>query len=241
MMQVPTITTDRLILRPFHIQDAADVQRLAGDWSIADTTLNVPHPYEDGMAEEWIATHQPRFDARELVTFAITLRNDEQLAGALSLKISGQFDMAELGYWIARDFWNRGFCTEAAIAAIHYGFDVLGLNRIHANHLASSVYSRRFTRESGRIVVQQAQYPITRIIHLDASAPPDDFVPSKIGYSTGLHYSHTLTDPEYLTVPVTISFTYNKIADHEYVYEECDTDSARIPLELSSNPGGQET
>ena len=147
--------------------------------------------------------------------------------------------------------------------------------------LASSVYSRHLDRESGRIVIQQEQYPITRIIHLDGSAPPEDFAPSTIGYSTGrfaadgtlivetagfsntpwgsaagldssdqkrvveeyklsedgyrLHYSHTLTDPEYLTGPVTMNFTYNKMADREYVYEECDTDSARIPLELSSD------
>ena len=146
--------------------------------------------------------------------------------------------------------------------------------------LASSVYSRRISRESGRIVIQQEQYPVTRIIHLDGSAPPEDFVPSTTGYSNGrfaadgtlivettafsntpwgsaagldssdqkrvveeyklsedgysLHYSHTLTDPEYLTDPVTINFTYKKVADHEYVYEECDTDSARIPLKFSS-------
>ena len=46
------LETDRLLLRPFLLSDASDVQRLAGNRAIADTTLNVPHPYEDGMAND---------------------------------------------------------------------------------------------------------------------------------------------------------------------------------------------
>ena len=48
------LETDRLLLRPFDLSDANEVQRLAGDFDIADTTLLIPHPYEDGLAEEWI-------------------------------------------------------------------------------------------------------------------------------------------------------------------------------------------
>ena len=44
-MQVqPTLTTTRLILRPFRLDDAAELQRLAGDRAIADTTLGIAHP-----------------------------------------------------------------------------------------------------------------------------------------------------------------------------------------------------
>jgi hypothetical protein len=55
--------------------------------------------------------------------------------------------------------------------------------------LASSVYSRHWTRESDRIVIQQEQYPITRVIHLAETTPPESFSPSPIGFSTGLFES----------------------------------------------------
>jgi len=98
MKQCPTIETERLILRPFELSDAKDVQRLAGDWAIADTTLNVPYPYEDGMAEQWISTHEQKFEAGELANFAIVFRAGGTLIGAIGLRIVQRFDRAKLGY-----------------------------------------------------------------------------------------------------------------------------------------------
>ena len=72
----PTIETGRLLLRPFSLADCADVQRLAGDREIASTTVRIPHPYEDGMAAQWIGANQEKYDTGEQVNFAITLSAD---------------------------------------------------------------------------------------------------------------------------------------------------------------------
>ena len=145
----PSIETRRLILRPFRRDDATSVQQLAGDRAIADTTLRVPHPYEDGMAEKWIAEHQPGFAAGTLATFAIVLRDESELIGAIGLTIDRELDKAELGYWIGKPFWNNGYATEAAKAVLEFGFVDLRLNRISARHLVRNPSSGRVMEKVG--------------------------------------------------------------------------------------------
>jgi len=96
-MDQPTLRTHRLVLRPFRPSDAVAVQRLAGDRSVASTTLNIPHPYPDGLAESWIATHGPAWEADDRATFAITTLEDE-LRGGIALKLTPQHQRGELGY-----------------------------------------------------------------------------------------------------------------------------------------------
>ncbi len=55
MKPYPSLWTDRLVLREFTVEDASDVHRLVGEWEVTRMMSDVPHPYEDGMAEEWIA------------------------------------------------------------------------------------------------------------------------------------------------------------------------------------------
>ncbi len=132
------------MLRPFTVADAPIVQQLAGDRDIASTTLNIPHPYEVGMAEGWIGTHWQQFERGELVSFAIVLQTDGALIGAISLmNINQQHENAELGYWIGKPYWNNGYCTEAARAIMQYGFGALGLNRIYACYLSRNPASGR--------------------------------------------------------------------------------------------------
>lgn len=145
----PILKTSRLLLRPFALSDASDVKRLAGDRSVADTTLNIPHPYLDGMAEEWIATHTLGFETSALANFAITTLAQGELIGSIGLVIQRRFDCAELGYWIAVAHRNEGYCTEAAHAVVKYGFDALRLNRIHSSHLSRNPASGRVLDKLG--------------------------------------------------------------------------------------------
>ncbi len=145
----PVLRTRRLVLRPFAMADSEDVRRLAGEWEIADTTLNIPHPYEEGMAEKWISTHSTGFDENTSLTFAITCRKDGKLLGAVSLTVQHSHSRAELGYWIGKPYWRNGYCTEAARAVTEYGFTVLRLNRVFAMYMTRNPSSGRVMAKLG--------------------------------------------------------------------------------------------
>src|SRR3954464_11470916 len=83
----PTLTTERLSLRPFTLDDAWDVERLAGKREIADTTLNIPHPYPVGAATRWIESHAQAWASGTNATFAIIETKSARLIGAISLMI----------------------------------------------------------------------------------------------------------------------------------------------------------
>jgi RimJ/RimL family protein N-acetyltransferase len=125
------------------------VQTLAGAREVADTTLQIPHPYPDGAAASWIDTHKGAWEAGTGVTYAITLRPEGALIGAIGLAISRSSAWGELGYWVAVPHWNHGYCTEAAHAVLRFGFDVLGLHRIQARHLTRNPPSGRVMQKIG--------------------------------------------------------------------------------------------
>jgi len=147
----PRLATTRLTLRAFEAADGGRVRRLAGDFAVADTTLNVPHPYMPGMAEEWIATHRRGFAAGELVVLAIERTDDAELLGAISLQVERAFARANLGYWIGQPFWNSGYCTEAAAAVVRYAFTDIALHRVFASHLQRNPASGRVMRKLGMV------------------------------------------------------------------------------------------
>jgi len=149
MRELPTLQTERLVLRPFNLSDAPEVQRLAGSRDIASTTLNIPHPYRDGIAEAWIKGHRGAFGRGESMALAVTLRVDGALVGTVSLALQEKHHRAELGYWIGVPYWGQGYCTEAAQAIVAYGFEVLGLHRICASHLARNLASGRVMQKLG--------------------------------------------------------------------------------------------
>lgn len=149
MTERPTLETERLILRPFTLDDAGEVQRLAGDRDIASTTLNIPHPYEDGVAEEWISTHEEDFDAGTSVSFAITQRDDGALVGGIGLGFTARHKRAEMGYWIGKPYWNNGYATEAARAVLAYAFEQRGLHRVFAMYFTRNPASGRVMEKLG--------------------------------------------------------------------------------------------
>lgn len=129
--------------------DASAVANFLKDGDIAIMTKNIPYPYDIRTAENWISTHEPLYNENKLVNFAIVLYASNILIGTIGLQIRKQISEAELGYWIGKPYWNQGFCTEAAKAALQYGFNDIGLSKISANTLNENLRSKSVLKKIG--------------------------------------------------------------------------------------------
>jgi ribosomal-protein-alanine N-acetyltransferase len=142
------LSSEDLVLRPFVDGDANSIQLLASDKSIADTTATIPHPYPDGMAQQWIAETLEKCAAGEQASFAITLAPSGELVGAISL-MHIEAGAAELGYWVGVPYWGRGIASCAARRVVAYGLGELGLGRIHARCLSRNPASGKILLRAG--------------------------------------------------------------------------------------------
>ena len=99
-----TLATERLLLRPFRRSDAAEFTRLAGDWAVASMTSDIPYPLTQTQAMAWLKP------GRGEVRFAIELEGRLIGGAGYYRRRSGA---AELGFWLGRPWWGRGYATEA--------------------------------------------------------------------------------------------------------------------------------
>lgn len=145
----PTLETARLVLRPLFQSDAARIQALAGNKAIAAMTGTIPHPYPLEAATSWIATHEEKFRKGTAAEFGIVLRATNELIGCIALGVFKAHQKAELGYWIGVDHWGQGYCSEAAVEVVRYGFEQLGLNKVTSRHMTSNPASGRVMMKAG--------------------------------------------------------------------------------------------
>jgi len=134
--------TERLLLRPGWIEDAPALAAAIGDQEIAQRLARVPWPYSEGDAESFL--NMPSDPLRP--HFLICLRSNNRLIGGIGLSGDGE---AELGYWIARDHWGRGYATEAGRAVLALADSSLRLPRIRARRAIDNAASAKVLRKLG--------------------------------------------------------------------------------------------
>ena len=141
------LKTERLLLRPFMLEDVDDVFEYARDPEWAEyLLLRIPQPYTREDAEEFLA--------RAVLTswgtnplFAIVL--DSTVIGGINLRIRPEDEIAGLGYGIARTHWGKGLVPEAARAVIGWGFKQYGLTKIYATADLRNKRSQRVMEKLG--------------------------------------------------------------------------------------------
>lgn len=137
--------TPRLLLRPGFPEDAPALAAALADQGIARNLANVPWPYSMRDAEAFLVS--PRDPVLPSLLIFERGAGAPQLAGACGLgrRPSGS---VEMGYWIARPLWGRGYATEACTALVEIA-RVLGLPSLEGSHFIDNLASGRVLDKLG--------------------------------------------------------------------------------------------
>ncbi|KAA8997342.1 GNAT family N-acetyltransferase [Affinibrenneria salicis] len=147
-MMTPTILTSRLLLRPLAPEDAEPIRLQAGDPRVARWTASFTTPMSREHSVDWVNRAIDAMRAGQAITLAMTLRPSGGFIGAISLRLPER-SVPFLGYWLGADHQGQGYCSEAVLAVLRYGFTQLGLEKISARCDANNHASERVMLRCG--------------------------------------------------------------------------------------------
>lgn len=133
--------SERLFLRPAFPEDSAAIHAAIGEAAIVRNLARAPWPYSLDDARAFAALPQDRL----LPHFLVTLPGTGVIGSAGLGEHEGQ---AELGYWIAREHWGKGYATEAARGVLHVA-RMLGHRRLTAGHFTDNPASGKVLQKLG--------------------------------------------------------------------------------------------
>ena len=143
------IETERLILRPFTLNDITpsyemnldeEVSRYTGDGGV------VSKAEIERRIKEYVLGDYEKYGYGR---FAVELKSTGDFIGFAGLKYLDNMDEVDLGYRFMSKYWGRGFATESAKASLKYGFETLGLKRIIAMVLPKNTASSHVLEKLG--------------------------------------------------------------------------------------------
>lgn len=146
---LPTLESDRLILRKLTVDDARDVFTYASDPEVTRYLLWDTHATVDHSVA-FITMAIDRYLNRQFAPWAIYHKQDRRVIGTCDyIAWDYRHGRAEIGYAISADYWGRGLMPEAARTIIAWGFSVKKLNRIQAYCDVDNIASARVLEKVG--------------------------------------------------------------------------------------------
>jgi RimJ/RimL family protein N-acetyltransferase len=173
--------TLRLSLRPFDLIDFDDLLQLYSDPEVMRLIGN-GKPRTRDETEAWLTRMIAHWAQRGLGMWAVHEKSTGRFVGRCGLQALADTSEIELGYALHRAFWGQGLATEAAMAAIQFGFETIGLSRIVAIALPENLASRRVIEKTGLVFErigpnpyghrEVAWYGLSRAAYVDHRASP---------------------------------------------------------------------
>lgn len=144
-----TLNTQRLILRPWCENDAADLFEYAKDSDVGPIAGWPPHK----NIQESLDVIKNVFCGKEC--YAVCLKENNRAIGAVELKLNGHTDMTirddecELGYWIGKPFWGNGYIPEAVKELLRRAFEDLKMTTVWCGYYEGNEKSKRVQQKCG--------------------------------------------------------------------------------------------
>ena len=143
------IETERLILRPWEESDAEALYRYASDPEVGPRAGWPPHK----SVEESLMIIKEVFSTGTM--WAVQMKGSDEAIGCVGYLPSDCCNLeigeneVEVGYWIARPFWNMGICTEAMAAIVDFCFNVKGFEVLWGDYFTENPASGRVMAKCG--------------------------------------------------------------------------------------------
>ncbi len=139
----------RLTLRPLVMDDAPRFATFASDYDIARMTGSFPRHFPQIFAEFRILYMQSQKRRRLSFNYAVTQIGDNKIIGITDLFRPSEDDIFEIGYWIAKPFWNQNYATEACQIIIKAARERLGIKQLKAGVFSDNPASLRVLEKLG--------------------------------------------------------------------------------------------
>ena len=146
---LPTLETPQLLLRKVVMADVPDLFAYGRDPQVAQHVLWDAY-HSEADARMYVRFLQRQYRADDPSSWGIVLKAERRMIGTVGFMWwNHDHNSAEVGYSLARAYWNRGLMTEALGAVLRFGFEEMGLHRIEAQHEHGNPASGRVMEKAG--------------------------------------------------------------------------------------------
>jgi ribosomal-protein-alanine N-acetyltransferase len=153
------LETERLVIRPLQPDDRRDFIALTEDPEV----MRYVHgglPYSEEEVDEFFSRQARQLAERDVCMGALLEKESGRMIGIAGTQPLGTTGNLEIGWWLAREVWGRGYATEAGGAAMRHVLETLGQPRVAAvidvgNEPSKRVVGRLGMRYEGQVTGAQ--------------------------------------------------------------------------------------
>lgn len=148
-VKIPTIFTERLILRKITVSDLYDVYDYSRREEVSRYLLWSPHT-DPQMTKNHLKYLQTAYAKRDFHDWGVVIAESGKMIGTCGFShFDEENNAGEIGYVLNSDYWGMGYATEAVMRVMAFGFETLGLHRIYARILEGNTASDRVAQKCG--------------------------------------------------------------------------------------------